>query len=175
MKTNQSNNTHIATLSCLKSTLLYATVLIFATMLTSCDSSVYYSDNKAIDNATWNIYDTIMFDVNVKSEDISEAYNFLIDLRNTKNYPYSNAFLFIKTIFPDGGFALDTMECPLTEPSGRWYGKVSSNHVDNRFYLRKNTIFPQNGIYRFEIFHGLRDTNVEGIKSIGLRIEKTQQ
>ena len=59
----------------------------------------------------------------------------------------------------------------ITDPSGKWYGKVSSSHVDNRFYLRKDIIFPQEGMYQFEIFHGLRDTNVVGIKNVGLRIE----
>ncbi|MBR5777027.1 MAG: gliding motility lipoprotein GldH [Bacteroidales bacterium] len=147
---------------------------IVATMV-SCDLSVFYNDNYTIKDKVWAIDDKAVFDVDVDKEDISNSYNFFVDLRNTKDYPYSNAFLFIKTIFPDGGYALDTMECPLTEASGKWLGKVSSNHVDNRFYLRKNTIFPQEGLYRFEITHALRDTNVVGIEHIGLRIEYMEQ
>jgi gliding motility-associated lipoprotein GldH len=93
-------------------------------------------------------------------------------MRNSKDYPYSNAFLFIKTVFPDGGVAQDTMECPLSAPTGEWYGKESASHVDNRFYLRKNIVFPQTGVYKFEVWHGLRDSNVVGIESVGLRIEE---
>lgn len=172
MKMKQ-NNKNIITKH-LRSIVICITTLFIASSITSCNSAIFYDEHKTIANDTWNIADKVVFNVDVEETDLPNAYNFFIDLRNTKNYPYSNAFLFIKTIFPDGGFALDTMECPLTEPSGKWYGRVSSNHVDNRFYLRKSTIFPQKGIYQFEIFHGMRDTNVIGIKNIGLRIEEVQ-
>ena len=155
-------------------TLVVAVLFLLVGMVAGCDSSVFYDEHISIDNASWNIDDKMVFDVKINSDDMDDKYDFLIDLRNTKEYPYSNAFLFIKTTFPNGGYALDTMECPLTEPSGKWYGKVSANHVDNRFYLRKEVIFPQEGLYRFEIFHGLRDTNVEGIKNVGLRIVRAQ-
>lgn len=155
---------------------ILAVVVLFlgGGIFVGCDSSIFYDEHKFIENDIWNIDDKKVFDVKVDNDDMADRYNFLIDLRNTKEYPYSNAFLFIKTTFPNGGYALDTMECPLTETSGKWYGKVSANHVDNRFYLRKDVVFPQEGMYRFEIFHGLRDTNVEGIKNVGLRIERVQ-
>ena len=154
-----------------RKTIILVALSFVAGIVISCDMSVFYDEHKTIKDDVWNINDKMVFNVEVESDDLSDRYNFFVDLRNTKEYPYSNAFLFIKTTFPNGGYALDTMECPLTEPSGRWYGKVSSNHVDNRFYLRKEVIFPQEGMYRFEIFHGLRDSNVVGIKNVGLRIE----
>lgn len=172
METKQ-NNKNIR-IKHLKSILAWATIFSITSIIASCNSAIFYDEHKTIVDNVWNIDNKLVFNVDVDEEDLSNAYNFFIDLRNTKNYPYSNAFLFIKTIFPDGRFALDTMECPLTEPSGKWYGRVSNNHIDNRFYLRKSTIFPQKGIYQFEIFHGMRDTNIIGIKNIGLRIEKVQ-
>jgi gliding motility-associated lipoprotein GldH len=33
-------------------------------------------------------------------------------------------------------------------------------------------IFPRTGNYHFEIGHGMRDTNVVGLKSVGIRIER---
>lgn len=157
-----------------RKTIISVVLFFVAGIVISCDMSIFYDEHKTIKDDVWNINDKMVFNVEVESDDLSDRYNFLVDLRNTKEYPYSNAFLFIKTTFPNGGYALDTMECPLTEPSGRWYGKVSSNHVDNRFYLRKEVVFPQAGMYRFEIFHGLRDSNVVGIKNVGLRIERVK-
>lgn len=154
-----------------RKTIMPIALFLVMGMMVSCEMSVFYDEHKTVKDNVWNIDDKMVFNVEVDSADILDRYNFLIDLRNTREYPYSNAFLFIKTTFPNGGYALDTMECPLTDPSGKWYGKVSSSHVDNRFYLRKDVIFPQEGMYRFEIFHGLRDTNVVGIKNVGLRIE----
>ena len=80
-------------------------------------------------------------------------------------------FLFIEKTFPDGGIALDTMECPLADPEGNWYGKPSGKYVDNRYFLRKNVIFPQRGQYRFAITQATRDTNLVGIKDVGILIE----
>ncbi len=154
----------------LKCTLLLGLLLVLGT---ACDRSVFFDEHKHL-KEDWNMSEKIIFNVNVEQADLPHIYNFFVDLRNTHEYSYSNAFLFIKTSFPDGGFAQDTLECPLADPSGKWYGKKSGNHIDNRYYFRKNIVFPQAGMYQFEFIHGMRDTNVVGIEDIGLRIERIQ-
>jgi gliding motility-associated lipoprotein GldH len=129
----------------------------------------YYSEHVQIDEEGWNMNDAKYFSVNM--DDNIRLFNFYVDLRNTQDYPYSKTFLFIKTIFPDGGIAIDTMECPLADPNGQWYGKTSGRYVDNRYFLRKNVIFPQKGEYRFAITQATRDTNLVGIKNVGIVIE----
>jgi gliding motility-associated lipoprotein GldH len=155
----------------LRSVVCVLIALFSATMFIGCDSSIFYDEHQTIDQP-WGIDEKVDFNVTVEQDDLPHIYNFYIDMRNSKDYPYSNAFLFIKTVFPDGGVAQDTMECPLSAPTGEWYGKESASHVDNRFYLRKNIVFPQTGVYKFEVWHGLRDSNVVGIESVGLRIEE---
>lgn len=113
--------------------------------------------------------DKLTFDVDVK--DTARLYTFLVDLRLTADYPYSNVFFFITTTFPDGGVAADTLECPVASPDGQWVGKRTGGYIDNRYIFRKNMIFPATGSYTFEIQHGMRDTNITGIKNVGLRIE----
>ena len=68
--------------------------------------------------------------------------------------------------------AYDTLECPLADVEGHWYGKRTGRYVDSRFVFRRHVIFPRSGRYHFELWHGMRDTNVTGLKSVGLRIEK---
>lgn len=138
--------------------------------LTGCDKKVFYAEEKSLDERGWNKDESAAFEVEV--DDSTQVYNFFIDLRNSVNYTKANAFLFINTTFPDGSVAYDTLECPLAGNDGRWYGKVTGRYVDNRYYFRKHVIFPNRGTYRFEILHGMRDTNVVGLKSVGLRIEK---
>ena len=149
-----------------------ATLTIMAValcLLTACNSNVYYSEHIDVDEDGWNMYDTKYFNVDV--DDSMHLFNFFVDLRNTNDYPYSKTFLFIKTTFPDGGIAMDTMECPLADPSGQWYGKSSSRYIDNRYFLRKNVIFPHTGKYTFSITQATRDTNLVGIKDVGIVIE----
>ncbi|MBQ6727121.1 MAG: gliding motility lipoprotein GldH [Bacteroidales bacterium] len=138
-------------------------------LLTACNNGVYYSEHIDVDEDGWNMYDTKYFNVDV--DDSLRLFNFFVDLRNTNDYPYSKTFLFIKTTFPDGGIAMDTMECPLADPEGQWYGKSSGRYIDNRYFLRKNVIFPRKGRYTFSITQATRDTNLVGIKDVGIVIE----
>ena len=76
------------------------------------------------------------------------------------------------TTFPDGSVAYDTLECPLADPAGRWYGKRVGRYVDSRYRLRGTSArFPMEGLYRFEVVNGMRDSAIAGLKDISLRIE----
>ena len=144
-------------------------VCILMLTLTACDSRVFYAESESIEEKGWLMTDTIYFDVDVA--DTSKLYNCYIDLRNTTDYLYSNTFFFINTTFPDGGVAYDTLECPLTDYDGQWLGQRTGDLIDNRFFFRKAVIFPMSGTYRFAVTHGMRDTSVVGMQSVGFRIE----
>ena len=147
-----------------------STALIAALFtLCACNSGVYYSEHLDVDKDGWNMSDEKIFNVDV--DDTLRLFNFYVDLRNTNDYPDCKTFLFVKTTFPDGGMALDTMECPLANPDGQWYGKHSGKYIDNRYFLRKNVIFPQKGRYTFAIAQATRDTNLVGVKDVGIVIE----
>lgn len=137
--------------------------------ITACDNKVFYAESESVETKGWQMTDTIYF--NVEVADTTKLYNCYIDLRNTTDYLYSNTFFFINTTFPDGGVAYDTLECPLTDYDGQWLGKRTGELIDNRFFFRNAVIFPMSGVYRFAITHGMRDTSVVGMKSVGFRIE----
>lgn len=140
-------------------------------VLQGCDKSVFYAVERDVDETGWNMNDFLKYDVEV--EDTLQIYDFYIDVRNSAHYAKSNAFFFINTTFPDGSVAYDTLECPLADDvTGHWYGRRTGRYVDSRFVFRRNVIFPYSGNYHFEVGHGMRDTNVAGLKSVGLRIER---
>ena len=145
--------------------------VLMAAVGVSCDSHVFYSNSQRVDASGWNLADTRTFDVEVR--DTTRLYTFLIDVRLTVDYPYRNLFFFVNTTFPDGGVATDTVECPVAQPDGQWLGKRAGGYIDNRYSFRKNMIFPAPGRYRFEIAHAMRDTNIVGVKNVGLRIEQS--
>lgn len=148
---------------------IYPVFAAVLSLLTACDPSVFYSNNHRVDEEGWNMNNKLCYDIDVT--DTARLYTFYVDLRISSDYPYSNSFFFIDATFPDGGVATDTLECPLADVDGRWYGHRSGHYIDNRYAFRKNIIFPSKGHYHFEIAHAMRDTNVVGIKSVGLRIE----
>ena len=138
-------------------------------LLTSCSGKVYYSEYVDVDEHGWSPADSAVFEVEVT--DTIRLFDFLIEVRNNISYPYSNTFLFINTTFPDGSVAHDTMECPLADPSGQWYGKRAGRYVDSRYYFRRNARFPNKGNYRFAITNGMRDSAIEGMRHVGFRVE----
>jgi gliding motility-associated lipoprotein GldH len=145
-------------------------VLLLPILMVACDNSVFYSEYSDVDEQGWLPADSVCF--NVPVDDTTQVYDFLVEVRNSVSYPYSNTFLFICTTFPDGSIAQDTLECPLAEPDGAWMGKRSGRYVDTRYYLRRNARFPMQGTYRFAITNGMRDSAITGLKHIGLRLEK---
>lgn len=148
----------------------YMVCLLAAMALTACDGSVYYDESRSVDEHGWLPQDSVCFDVDV--DDTTHLFNFLVEVRNSVEYPYSNTFLFIGTTFPDGSVARDTMECPLADPEGRWLGKRTGRYVDTRYRLRGGSArFPMKGRYHFAITNGMRDSAISGIKDIGLRVE----
>ncbi|MBR1849800.1 MAG: gliding motility lipoprotein GldH [Bacteroidales bacterium] len=154
----------------MKRTLAIATVAIaLATIVAACDHRQLYAESHRVEEHGWPSSEWLEFGTDI--DDTLAVCNFLVDLRVSQTYPYSNSFLFITTTFPDGSVAADTMECPLAAPDGQWLGRRTGRYVDNRYYFRKNMRFPMAGHYRFSVGHGMRDTAIKGIKDVGLRIE----
>ena len=152
-------------------------IIAFATalslLLPSCGNSVLYDSSMSVNEHGWLPTDSLRFDVDV--DDTTHLFDFLIEVRNNVNYPYSNLFLFVNTTFPDGSVARDTMECPLANEEGRWYGKRAGRYVDSRYRLRTSSMrFPMSGQYSFAVSNGMRDSAIDGIKDIALRIEYTK-
>ena len=137
-----------------------------------CDGSTFYDEQRPIDEHGWPQHQWVDFDVEVP--DTTTVYNFLLEVRNTVDYPYSNTFLFLRTTFPDGSIAQDTLEYPLATREGRWLGKRTGRFVDTRYYFRRNARFPHEGCYRFSVGNGMRDSAIAGIASIGFRIEYSE-
>ncbi len=145
-------------------------LLGFLLALSSCDSSMVYEKNKEILKDGWDKSDIAKFNTEIKDNSI--PYNFYINIRNTNDYPFSNLFLFVKTLFPDGKFSVDTVECYLADLDGKWLGNASGRLIDNRILFKKNVLFPMKGMYSFEFEQAMRVDKLKGIEDFGIRIEK---
>jgi gliding motility-associated lipoprotein GldH len=146
-------------------------LLIFSLpAIQSCDSKRIFEENRTIDKSVWNSSDKVIFNVTI--EDIRTPYNFHFNVRNAGDYPYSNLYLFLKTVFPDGRVARDTIECQLADYDGKWLGSGISDVKFNRFLFKKGVRYPQAGQYIFEIEQAMRVKDLKGITDIGIRLEK---
>lgn len=147
-----------------------AASLLPCLLVAACDSDVLYNENHDIDSRGWQIDDKQVY--NFETDDTTTNYLCYIDIRNSFDYPYSNLYLNVVTIFPHGEVASDTnIEFTLAQPDGKWLGKASGRYVDGRYPLCLFH-FPEAGTYQFIVSHAMRDTALVGIRNIGIHIEK---
>ena len=166
-KFSASNNPNMA-LDPEKKT-LWLLFLIMA-LISSCDSKRVFEEHIPLQNGNWNLKNQLKF--NVVISDLFSRYNIYLNVRNAPEYPYSNLFLFMNTVSPDGLTARDTIELTLADYDGRWLGSGMGSVKFSRFLFRKNFQFKQKGSYRFIFEQAMRVNELNGIRDLGLRIEK---
>lgn len=146
-------------------------IIIAALMLfTACDSTVLYDETARVDEKGWHYNDALTF--NFSADDTTTTYTCYLDIRNRNDYPYSNIYLNIVTIYPDGAVAADTnLQFVLAQPDGQWLGRYNGRYVDGRYPFCRFR-FPQQGSYQFVIRHAMRDTILPGILDVGMHISR---
>ena len=148
------------------------TISFFALIVVSCDSNRVYDKFKDIKDGAWFRKENVKFDVQIND---TASYNIVyINTRNSGDYKFSNLYLFINTIYPDRKMSRDTVDCLLADDKGKWLGKGLGDLKDCKYLLKKGVRFHQQGIYTFEVEQAMRVDKLEGIESIGIRIEKME-
>ena len=146
-------------------------VIALAFIISSCDNNSIYDHNQEINNP-WKAEQKAEFDFNIS--DTLSAFDFYINIRNTTEYNYSNLYLFIRTDFPDGRYAIDTAELFLADLQGNWLGSGIGEIKDNQILFRKHGRFPMKGQYKITFEQAMRRVELQGIESVGIRIDKTE-
>ncbi len=140
-------------------------ILILALALFSCGDEAHFQQVKDISPKGWKISDTARFSFEIKNPG---KYEPVITLRTTVNYPYSNIYLFVDMLTPQGMHMLDTIEYKLAQKNGAWIGKETGSYVEN------NLGFPieitKKGKYSIAIVHGMYDEPLEEVSAIGFEL-----
>lgn len=139
--------------------------------LYSCSRGIVIDEFVALPNVGWDEDSLAVFRADVV--DATKSYDLWLQIRNDNSYPYSNLWLFIDVISAnDGVMVRDTVECILAKPSGEWLGGGWGSLYTIECPYRLNTKFASPGRYTFRICHGMREEEIKGIHSLGLRIEE---
>lgn len=149
----------------------YFIIVFILTGIVSCDRKRVFESYYELDKKGWNKDSVVVF--NVQLTDTIKNHNLYVNIRNKGSYAYSNLWLFLTVNSPDGKMRTDTVEFTLAEPSGKWKGSGIGGLHDNQILFKNSVYFPRKGEYKFMIKQGMRDNVLEGIRDIGIRIEKT--
>lgn len=145
----------------------------------ACKSDIVYSEYQGLDNNKWKQDNELAF--KIEMQDTIAIYNLFINLRNTKDYEYSNLYLITRMTFPDQTQVLDTLEYEMTDSDGRFLGSGFSDIKENKLFYKENVRFQQSGSYVFQVKQAMRKHSevrglefLNGVKDVGLSVEKIQ-
>lgn len=155
-------------------------ILFLVTAIVACDSNRKFDEYQSVENGVWSQDSIYQFQFQI-SDTISHN-NLFINLRNNKDYEFSNLFLITEMKFPDGFKVVDTLEYEMTDRLGNFLGAGYTDLKQNKLFYKEHVRFKQSGIYNFSIEQAMRKANQEegleslkGITDIGLRIEAAKK
>lgn len=151
--------------------LFYFILISTSIVLVSCDDKVVFEENTSIENGVWSYKDGKSFEFDI--QDTNSLFNFYVNVRNGEEYAYSNLFVFVEMEFPNGKKSIDTLECPLADAYGNWYGRGLGKIFDNRILFRERKRFPLSGHYKVGIYQAMRTDDLPGIYDVGFRLAKS--
>ncbi len=166
-----------------KKTILYLDKLflffVIVIGLQSCNKNMVFDQFENIENNQWHKDSIIKFTVN--SLDTISKNNIYINLRNNKDYEFSNLFLIVSIGFPNNYKIVDTLEYEMTSPEGRFLGTGFSDIKENKLEYKTHVTFPVQGDYNITVQQAMRKTrNIEGLEylngitDVGVQIEKVK-
>ncbi|MEZ4804035.1 MAG: gliding motility lipoprotein GldH [Bacteroidia bacterium] len=144
--------------------------LPFVILLFSCSN-----ENKIVDQmidipkSEWT-YDQIP-DYPFQVENTNIYHDFYIKLRVSKSYKYENLYLLSHIHEPNGKIKNQTINLTLTDSTGKPLGQSTGSAIDYEFPMGKMS-FKEVGQYKIALEQNMRDSMVNGIESIGVRIMK---
>jgi gliding motility-associated lipoprotein GldH len=150
--------------------------IVFLLIFVSCDSNRVYDDYQSLEDNTWLKDKIVKFEVAI--EDTISKNNLFVNIRNDKEYEFSNLFLIAKMEFPNGIKIVDTLEYEMTDKLGNFLGSGYTDIKVNKLFYKEDVQFSEKGNYVFLVEQAMRKNgniqgldSLKGITDVGFRIE----
>jgi gliding motility-associated lipoprotein GldH len=150
----------------------FVLLALLVLLLLACDDRRVYEDSRDFDERTWNVADTPRFEFAIA--DTVSRYNLYCNIRNSLDYPYARLFVHY-ALRDSAGRELQkklVAEFLFDQKTGRPQGRSGLGDVfDHQFMLLNNYAFRQPGKYALELEQFMRLDTLQGILSVGVRVE----
>jgi len=148
-----------------------STVLAF----TACSKADFFNEYQSLPDG-WKKEDVKTFDF--ESLDTISSHNAYLNIRTTNEYPYSNLFIIVKMIPPEGTATVDTLQYQMANADGSMLGSGFSDVKEHKLIWRQHLAFKKQGVYKVEVEHAMRRVNevkgdavLTGVTEIGLQVQ----
>ena len=149
-----------------------AVVLLSLAFLISCESAPTFEKSYVFENKEWKQDIKPSFTVDIK--DASKDYDFVLTLRTTTEYKYSNLWVYMNTKTPNGDKAREPFELKITNPDGSWIGKKTGTIVENSLNFKRRKL-PMKGKYTFILEQGITESKIDQVLDIGLVVTEAKK
>ena len=144
--------------------------------LISCDSNRVFDEYQSFENNIWLRSNSVEFQITIT--DTISKNNLFLNLRNDKDYEFSNLFIIAQISFPDGSRVIDTLEYEMTDKVGNFLGSGYTDIKENKLFYKENVRFNQIGLYSVKVEQAMRKIgniqaldSLRGVTDLGFRIE----
>lgn len=152
----------------LKSSLI---IVLLSTMLVSCGEAPFFEKAYSFEDREWS--QDVKPEYTVDFKDINKEYDFILSLRTSTDYKYSNLWVFMKTETPDGTVAREPFEIKITNPDGSWIGEKSGSVVTTKLYFRRRKM-PVAGTYKFTLEQGITESRIDEVHDLTFQVDEVK-
>ena len=145
-------------------------VILLAELCSACQNQTMYNEFRVIDRSVWEADVAYPFEFEVA--DTTKAYDLSFVIRNTRDYPYQNFWLFYTLQNPAFELANDTLECYLADDYGKWLGDGFSV-FESTFTLKTGYRFTKTGTHILYLRQGMTDETLAGVRDVGVVIAES--
>ncbi|MCC5924744.1 MAG: hypothetical protein JJT77_13250 [Crocinitomicaceae bacterium] len=149
-----------------------ALVIFLLVGFLACGKGEDYKDVHIFEEEKWTDLDTATF--NYLAEDTTAWYNVVLNLRTTKNFRYSNLWIYFIIETPTSGRSVVAHQIPVAFPDGSWIGKEKGNKVESQLKLSAFQ-FPEMGNYKFKVIQSTQEAEIPHINSIIFSLYRSEE
>jgi gliding motility-associated lipoprotein GldH len=139
----------------------------------SCEPNRVFERQVAISGHEWA--HTQVPEYQVEVPDTTSTYNLYISIRHHNDYPFSNLWFRLHTIYPSGKTGTLRQQVFLGDnEQHRWRGECLNEVCNVLLPVVEDLRLSEAGRYTFRIEHIMRTNPLPGIMDVGLRIEQNK-
>lgn len=149
---------------------IYWLVIVF--IFQSCGTSSVYENATNFQNENWSSDSAKVFNFEINDDG---NYDVLYLVKNRTDYPFSNLYLSSDLRNESTLVSKELQEVTLFHPkTGKPYGKGFGGVMEHKFYSLRNQKLSK-GNYSLRLNHYMREQNLDGLISIGIRVDKSSE
>ena len=134
----------------------------------ACHSTTVFEKYKELPKESWNKDSIIEFTTSIPD---SSLYNLTLCIRHTTDYEMANLWSFISAHSEGIQLFKDTLNMKVAETDGRWLGKGGPIKQLEQMFNKEPFTLPKGEVV-FRIEQGMRIDDMNGIRNVGIKIEK---